>query len=485
MVKRRVLYGNALRVLVLIILGVAYISLLSPYPTGPGDTSKFQFLSNVWGTAHSPGYPLYVVVLHFWSFVVPFGTPAFKSNFLQVVLALAALNMMWSTGRRMGVSKIPMAVSVLIGGGTSIFLRFGTLTEAYMFSVFMGMLGMYLLVVHRRPLISWAALSFGLSHHPLGVVFMLTYFLLCRGKFGFRLKTFLYMFMILLLAYLPYLLVIAWTVSDYALYVESRAHNLEELLHVITGRRFGSYMDLLNLHKNLLWLSKGIKSFLKNYLLLIPLLTYALIRFRSLKVSVLPFLSSLILLFVIVSLYHIPDIADYLVVALPFNVLVGAVALDDLKDRRWVTLLFALAALLQVLYVSTKEFRWKVRLETAEREYRRTVYGLRNVALIPRNSYNHRQHMLYYVLGEGLVLSNQVYPIYYFDPTGIKSYLCGSFPYPVEQNRLLLKRANPPAGLRVVTYGRDYTKELEKVGCQHKRIGDKPLYEVSCECGER
>ncbi len=481
MIKRGILYGNALRVPILLILGVAYISLLSPYPTGPGDTSKFQFLSSVWGTAHSPGYPLYVVVLHLWSFVLPFGTPALKSNLLQTVLALATLNMVWAIGRRMGISQVPVAVAVLIGGGTPLFVRFATLTEVYMFSVFLGTLGLYLLVVHGKRLLSWLALSLGLAHHPLGVVFLPAYFLLHRGRFN--LKTAALMTLVLVAAYLPYLLVIVWTLSDHALYVESRAHNLGELLRVIAGRRFGGYMDLLNLPKNLLWLTKGIRSFLKGYLLLLPLLAYALVRLRSLKVSILPFLPSLLLLFVIVMLYHIPDIADYLVVALPFNVLVGAVALDDLRGRRWVPSLFVLAGLLQVLYVSAKKFRWKVRLEAVEREYRATVRGLRNVTLIPRNSYNHRQHMLYYVLGEGLFFSNRVYPIYYFNPLGVKRYLCSKTSYPIRQNRLLLKGANPPAGLKVVTYGRDYAKELGEVGCRLVRIGGSPLYSVSCECG--
>ena len=41
-----------------------YVATLQPDLGGPEDTPKFQFLGYVLGTAHPPGYPLYVVLSH-------------------------------------------------------------------------------------------------------------------------------------------------------------------------------------------------------------------------------------------------------------------------------------------------------------------------------------------------------------------------------------------------------------------------------------
>ena len=41
-----------------------YLATMQPDFGGPEDTPKFQFLGYVLGTAHQPGYPLYVPLSH-------------------------------------------------------------------------------------------------------------------------------------------------------------------------------------------------------------------------------------------------------------------------------------------------------------------------------------------------------------------------------------------------------------------------------------
>ena len=58
---------------------VIYVRTLYPGLVPRGDSPKFQFVGRIWGTPHNPGYPLYVVVSHYFS-LVPIGTLAYRIN---------------------------------------------------------------------------------------------------------------------------------------------------------------------------------------------------------------------------------------------------------------------------------------------------------------------------------------------------------------------------------------------------------------------
>src|ERR1035437_6941952 len=58
---------------------------------GGGDTSEFQVVSWVLGTAHPTGYPSYVILGFIATHLIPFGDVAFRMNLLQAVLAATAV----------------------------------------------------------------------------------------------------------------------------------------------------------------------------------------------------------------------------------------------------------------------------------------------------------------------------------------------------------------------------------------------------------
>lgn len=59
-----------------------YVRTLLPHLGGTEDTPKFQYLGYVLGTAHHPGYPLYVMVSHLFSYL-PIGTLAYRINLMS------------------------------------------------------------------------------------------------------------------------------------------------------------------------------------------------------------------------------------------------------------------------------------------------------------------------------------------------------------------------------------------------------------------
>ena len=62
-----------------------YVATMYPGVSDIGDGTKFAFIGKVLGTPHAPGYPLYVVLSHLFSYV-PWGTLAHRMNGFSALL---------------------------------------------------------------------------------------------------------------------------------------------------------------------------------------------------------------------------------------------------------------------------------------------------------------------------------------------------------------------------------------------------------------
>src|SRR5215213_3512409 len=71
-----------------------YLRTLVPGLGGGGDSAKFQYLGSVLGTAHPPGYPLYVFISYVFSHL-PVGGPAFRINMMSAFFAAATSVLVW------------------------------------------------------------------------------------------------------------------------------------------------------------------------------------------------------------------------------------------------------------------------------------------------------------------------------------------------------------------------------------------------------
>ena len=78
---------------------VLYLATLQPDFGGPEDTPKFQFLGYVLGTAHPPGYPLYVLLSHLFV-KLPIRTIAYRANLFSAVMAAVACVIAYAIARR-------------------------------------------------------------------------------------------------------------------------------------------------------------------------------------------------------------------------------------------------------------------------------------------------------------------------------------------------------------------------------------------------
>jgi hypothetical protein len=78
------------------------------------DTTKFDYLGLVLGTAHPPGYPLYTMLDAVMVRLVPVGSVALRANLLSAVVAILTCVLAVTVLRHLGVSR-PLAA----GGATA------------------------------------------------------------------------------------------------------------------------------------------------------------------------------------------------------------------------------------------------------------------------------------------------------------------------------------------------------------------------------
>jgi len=77
---------------------------------GGGDAAKFQFLGRVLGTAHPPGYPLYVMVSHVFGWL-PIGSLAYRINVMSALSAALTAGVMYLASRGLGAGWLAAAAS--------------------------------------------------------------------------------------------------------------------------------------------------------------------------------------------------------------------------------------------------------------------------------------------------------------------------------------------------------------------------------------
>src|SRR5262249_34067490 len=155
-------------------IGVAalalYLATLQPDFGGPEDTPKFQFLGYVLGTAHPPGYPLYVLLTHLFV-KLPIRTIAYRANLFSAVMAAVACVLAYAGARQMAAARWAAAgASLGLAAGAS-FWRSGLIAEVYSLAAVMVALTIVLLLMWSARggsaylLAAVAAFSAGLGNH--------------------------------------------------------------------------------------------------------------------------------------------------------------------------------------------------------------------------------------------------------------------------------------------------------------------------------
>ena len=225
-----------------------YLRTLLPHLGGTEDTAKFQYLGAVLGTAHSPGYPLYVLLSHVFS-RLPFGTLAYRINLMSACCGATAVALSVLCMRRLGCHRL-----IAVGGAIALatgpyFWENAVIAEVYALNAALWTAAVLMLLRWRdtgRDIDLYGAtvaVALGAGNHLtiLGLIPAAFGLLLLSGRSWLRLRPVLVCACILALGAAQYGFIWLRTLQHVP-YLESQASNLGELLGVMTARRYSNLM---------------------------------------------------------------------------------------------------------------------------------------------------------------------------------------------------------------------------------------------------
>jgi Protein O-mannosyl-transferase TMEM260-like len=222
------------------------------------DTTKFDYLGLVLGTAHPPGYPLYTMLNAAFVRTMPWGSVALRANLLSAVFAVLACLVAVSIFTKLGVRPV-----VAAGGASALGLipqlwHFALIAEVYTLNIlFVALVLACLLAYDRRCRPVWlraALLIFALSFaHATSQILLipglLLYLAVRRPAWLFRPRELARLLPLgAALALLPYAYLVWRTAADAPL-LDTRVTDITSFWEVISGARYSGQMFGVPLHQ--------------------------------------------------------------------------------------------------------------------------------------------------------------------------------------------------------------------------------------------
>jgi hypothetical protein len=243
-----------------------YLATMYPGLTEIGDATKFAFVGKVLGTPHAPGYPLYVMVSHLFSYL-PWGTLAYRMNALSALFGACAVAISYLLVRRLDVGRMAAVAAALALGFGDAFWSRSEYAKYYTLNAALVAWGFVALLRWGKTLrprdLYWTVAIFALaSGNHLTIVGLLPalvlFPLLTAPRAVLRPVTLAIIAAIVLLGLTQYGFIWLRTMQG-APYLEARATNLAQLWDVMTARRFAheivafSTSDLWSMRVPIIW----------------------------------------------------------------------------------------------------------------------------------------------------------------------------------------------------------------------------------------
>jgi Protein of unknown function (DUF2723) len=239
----------ALALLVGLLAGGIYILTLSPGLVAAGDSPKMQYVGRILGTAHNPGYPLYVVLTHLASYI-PVGSLAYRINLFSAICGACTVALAYAACRECGCNRGSAATVALSLGLGRVFWSQAVVAEVYTMAAALLALLLFAFFRWRRTQQRWwlyvgvGALGLSLGHHltivtviPAILLFVaITEWRLVHDRRAWAICSAL---VIIGIAQYGYILLRSWQGVPG---VESRAEDLDQLGRVIRGSQFKGYL---------------------------------------------------------------------------------------------------------------------------------------------------------------------------------------------------------------------------------------------------
>jgi hypothetical protein len=160
--------------------GILYARTLAPTVLRYGgvdtlDSAMLQAGVSVLGIGHPTGYPTYMMLTHFLTYL-PVGDPAYRANLASAVYGVAAVLMVYLVGLQLSRRAVAAAAGALAFGLSEVFWSQAVIAEVYTLEALLVALVLLVLLLWRDRLedryLLLAALLVGLSltHHLTSVL---------------------------------------------------------------------------------------------------------------------------------------------------------------------------------------------------------------------------------------------------------------------------------------------------------------------------
>ena len=231
-----------LATLVAIVTLAFFVITLRPDVGGTEDSPKFQFVGQALGTAHSPGYPFYVMATYAFG-RLPIGTLAYRINLFSAVCGALTCVCIFLTGRRLGVTRL-LSVAAALAAATSYPVWSNSVTaEVYTLAAVLSGFAVYWLIAFAQTGAVWRlyaacamwACGFGNHLTIVGILPAAVIYGVVKDRSVLRPRVALTAAFIGILGVLQYGFIALRTMQG-APYLEARATTIQGVFDVIIAR---------------------------------------------------------------------------------------------------------------------------------------------------------------------------------------------------------------------------------------------------------
>ncbi len=464
--------NRILAALLAAIAGLTYVRTLLPGIGNSGDTAKFAFAGYVWGTAHANGYPTYLILNHFFTTFLPFGSIAYRANLLSAVFSVIALIVLYRIFILLKVKPIIAFLVCLAFSCTRTLWSQSVVAEMYTLHVLFVSLVMFFFLkwnaTHKeRDLLlgcGFYAFSFGNSPSMIALLPAIIFLTLkTKKQIFFNRNLVLKIGALIVFGILQYSYSLWRYYDPHTKYLEIATPDLKTLWWAMTGAQLRSTLFSIPISFIVQQRIPEVAIlFLKEFFYWIPLAIFGIKRLnRTLNVFfLLAFVGNMFLVFNfyfrVWTIYFLPN---YFIIAIYLGL-----ALDWFYERlsrkslQYATLAVSLCIPMTLFFsnYSVVDQHKNTLIADTAKKYLALVDSN---ALIVSPGYDASEYLWYYLIGEGLQDKTQNYVIHDCSIDQIKAY--------IEENRPIyssIQRIHIPAGLQVYCLGPSYVEGLQKAG---------------------
>lgn len=471
--------------ILVLILGVVYVSTLLPGVGYSGDVAKFQFVGRVLGTPHISGYPTYLILNHFFTKLFPIGSLAYKANLLSAIFSIASSLFLFRILKDIFNLENGMAFAAsLTFGLTPTLWSQSIVAEVYTLHILFVTIVFYFFIKWNKTredhnfLIACAFYAFSFGNHLTMITLLLpiVYFVWATDKKVFTdLRKIIWVNLFIVAAALQYSYLFWRSHAPHITYLELTTTNFMTLLSNVCkeGMFPFSLAQVVSVR-----IPMFLKLLLREYLLLIPVSIFGMFRCKNKTVNtflLLCFLGNMS--FAInfdswaISAFFIPN---FLIMAIYLGI--GLDSIRTLLFRRDFLFRSSIIVLIPIglLFANYGKVNQHNNTQVAK-EIENVLEIVKKDSIIISPDYSYSEYFWYYLIGEGLERNN-IYLFYHFQSytEAIQAYMCEGKPL-----CLWDERKNVSPGLRVYLYriSPDNKAIVEKAGFSLLKVGEN-LYKV-------